>query len=228
MQAKLMLVLVPATLLLAAGPVWAAEDNWFDRIRFKGDLRLRYEGIDEEFEPKRDRLRFRTRFGFTAQVRDELQVVVQLASGGGNPVSTKQTFDDGFSRKDIGLNLAYVDWRVNESLTINAGKMKNPLFKAGKVPLIWDSDLNPEGFAAKLSSGVFFGTVAIFSVEERSATDDSLLYAVQGGAKLAVTRLTSMVTIFLNTKIPRFSHSSIRPFTNCPCRYSCTSRRTAK
>lgn len=175
-----------AASLLIANPATAEEESGVDRIQFKGDVRLRYESIDEEFAAKRERMRFRARFGFTADVRDDLQVVLQLATGGDNPVSTNQTFDDDFSRKDIGLNLAYVDWRVNDSLTIHAGKMKNPLFKAGKVPLIWDSDLNPEGFAASFRSDRMFGTVAIFSVEERSPADDSLLAVVQAGARFAV------------------------------------------
>ncbi len=183
MKVKAMAVLLSTVPLLASAPATAEGESWTDRIKFKGDIRLRYEGIDEQFEANRDRMRFRTRFGLSAAVRDDVKIVVQLATGGNNPVSTNQTFDDGFSTKDIGLDLAYVDWKVNDSLAINAGKMKNPLFKAGKVPLIWDGDLNPEGFAAKFSSGMFFGTVAGFSVEERSSTDDSLLYAVQGGMK---------------------------------------------
>jgi hypothetical protein len=166
-----------------------ADDNdmsWVDRIRFKGDIRLRYEGIDEDGVPERNRGRFRTRFGLTADVDDDVQLVLQLASGGDDPVSRNQTIGDGFSTKDIGIDLAYVDWSVNDKLHIFGGKMKNPLFRAGSVPLIWDSDLNPEGVAAKYTSGVLFGAAAIFSVEERNTADDSLLYAAQGGFKFDV------------------------------------------
>lgn len=183
MKVKAIAVLFAAAQLLVSTQAVAEDERWTDRIKFKGDIRLRYEGIDEEFEASRDRMRFRTRFSLSATVRDDVKVIVQIASGGDNPISTNQTIDDGFSTKDLGLDLAYVDWKLNDTLTINVGKMKNPLFKAGKVPLIWDGDLNPEGFAAKFSSGIFFGTVAGFSVEERKSTDDSLLYAVQGGVE---------------------------------------------
>ena len=201
MSFKFSSTIVSAALVLASYPTMADEGNWADRIDFNGDIRLRYEGIDEQFESNRDRTRFRTRFGFTAKVRDDVKVILQLATGGDNPVSTNQTIDDGFSRKDIRLDLAYVDWKVNDSLTVNAGKMKNPLFRAGKAPLIWDGDLNPEGFAAKYKSGKFFATAAGFSVEERSSSDDSLLYAVQGGMKFPVgeSNLTAGVGYFAYT-----------------------------
>ena len=178
-------------LVLAAAPAVAQED-WTDRVSFKGDLRLRYEAIDEDGEEDRNRMRFRTRFGLNAKVSDDVNFVFQLASGGGNPVSTNQTFDDGFSTKDIGVDLAYVDWRIRDGLNFYGGKMKNPLYKAGGVPLVWDSDLNPEGLAMKFTSGGFFGTAGGFSVEERSSSDDSLLYVVQAGYKFAVGENASL------------------------------------
>lgn len=172
----------------------AAEESWTDRIDLKGDTRLRYEGIDEEGESNRDRMRLRARFGLTAKIQDDLKFVFQLATGGDNPVSTNQTLDSSFSTKDIGLDLAYVDWRVNDAVSVSAGKMKNPLFRAGKAPLIWDGDLNPEGVAAKFSSGMLFGTAAIFAVEERSSEGDSMLYAAQAGVKVELGDVGKLTT----------------------------------
>lgn len=166
-----------------------AEDNdrsWVDRIRFNGDIRLRYESIDEDGVPERSKFRFRAEFGLVADVDDDIKIVLQLASGGDDPVSNNQTIGDGFSTKDIGIDLAYVDWTASDKLHIFGGKMNNPLFRAGSAPLIWDSDLNPEGVAAKYTSGKFFGTAGIFTVEERGAADDSLLYAAQAGFKFSV------------------------------------------
>lgn len=173
-----------ATLLMSFMPARSEDSSWTDRIDVAGDIRLRYEGIDEEFEVERNRMRFRTRFGVTATANDDVKVVLRLATGGGNPVSTNQSFDDGFSSKDIAIDLAYVDWKISDGVNFYGGKMKNPLFKAGGVPLVWDGDLNPEGFAIKYSFGKFFGTAGGFSVEERSSSDDSLLYVAQGGLKL--------------------------------------------
>lgn len=193
---------VAAGFLVAMSPAHAAESGWSDRLSLKGDVRLRYEGIDEDGEEDRDRMRFRARLGLSAAVSDDIEVVLQLATGGDNPVSTNQTFDDGFSTKDIGVDLAYVQWAANESLTLFAGKMKNPLYRAGGVPLIWDGDLNPEGFAATFESGAFFATGGAFSAEERSSADDSLLYAAQAGMNFDVSNgstLTAGIGYFAYT-----------------------------
>ncbi len=172
---------VLAALLFAAHPASAQEANWADRIKFKGDVRLRHERIDEDGVEDRARMRFRARLGLSAIVDDDVKFVFQLATGGDNPVSTNQTFDDGFSTKDIGVDLAYVDWKIRDGLNFYGGKMKNPVYIAGGAPLMWDSDLNPEGFALKYNAGNFFGTAGGFSVEERGSSDDSLLYVVQAG-----------------------------------------------
>jgi len=182
MKAPASLALV-TTLAVISTNAFAQEESWVDRISFKGDVRLRYEAIDEDGDPERNRTRFRTRLGMSAKVSDDIKFVFQLATGGDNPVSTNQTLDGGFSRKDIGVDLAYVDWKINDDLNVYAGKMKNPLFKAGSVPLVWDGDLNPEGIAASFHSGGFFANAGGFSVEERGSTDDSLLYVAQAGYK---------------------------------------------
>ena len=173
-----------ATILLLAWPVppsLADDGGWSSRIAFKGDARLRYEGIDEDGEADRDRFRVRTRFGLTAAVQDDVDVVVELSTGGDNPVSANQTLDGGFSGKDIRLNLAYADWRPTDDWRITAGKIKNPLYRAGGLQLIWDNDLNPEGVATRYDNGSLFVTAGLFAAEERSSADDSVLYAVQAG-----------------------------------------------
>ena len=157
------------------------SSDWTDRIALYGDLRFRYEGIDIEDVNHRDRTRFRARFGVYGQVSEDVEVVFELCSGGNNPVSCNQSFDDGVSSKDLSINLAYADWQATDEVNVYLGKMKNPLYRAGKAPMVWDGDLNPEGIAAKYSNDLFFATLGAFSIEERSTSDDSLLYAGQIG-----------------------------------------------
>lgn len=179
------IILVPATLR-------AQEDSWADRIALSGDLRLRYEVIDEEEAVRRERARYRARLALAVQASDQVKIVMELASSADNPVSRNVTFDGGFSADDVGFDLVYADWTVADDLHILAGKMKNPLFRAGGNSLIWDGDLNPEGLALTVSKGVVFANAGYFWVEERGSDDDSTLSALQAGARFALHDRSSM------------------------------------
>jgi len=63
MKVKMTAAFLTAAQLFVSTAVAADDGNWTDRIKFKGDIRLRYEGIDEQFEANRNRMRYRTRFG---------------------------------------------------------------------------------------------------------------------------------------------------------------------
>jgi hypothetical protein len=194
MKNSVMAVACAFVILTSSEGLAEEEPTWSDRISVKGDLRLRYEGIDEEGEEDRARGRYRARLAVTGEVADNVKVVMELASGADNPVSRNVTFDGGFDVDDIGFDLAYVEWTATDSLTVYGGKMKNPLYKAGGAPLVWDGDLNPEGLAVKYTKGAFFANVASFSVEERSSSSDSLLTAVQLGGQFKLgdnARLTA-------------------------------------
>ncbi len=155
--------------------------RWIDTVDWNGDLRLRYEGIDEAGHVERNRFRFRGRFGFASELSNKLQFSVRLATSDGNPVSTNLDFGEGFSSKDIAIDRVFITWNALNVLDIAVGKMGRPWFRAGGNALLWDSDLNPEGVKAKWSSRIFFVNVGTFVVDERSESDDSLLHSVQAG-----------------------------------------------
>ena len=155
--------------------------GWIDTVDWAGDLRLRYEGIDEAGEVRRDRFRFRGRFGFASELSNKVQFSARLATSDGNPVSTNLDFGEGFSSKDIAIDRVFITWNALNNLDIAVGKMGRPWFRAGGNALLWDSDLNPEGVNANWSSRIFFVNVGTFVVDERSESDDSLLHSVQAG-----------------------------------------------
>ena len=196
--------IVRAIALLSIVPFLSAyadteKQDWTERLHLSGDLRLRYEEIKRETQVRRDRGRYRARLALIADVSDKVKVVMELASAADNPVSRNVTFDGGFSGDDIGFDLVYVDWTPIDGMHVYVGKMKNPFFRAGGAPLIWDSDLNPEGIALTNEKGVFFGNAGAFSVEERSESGDSTLMATQIGAKFDIgdkSKLTAGVGYF--------------------------------
>ena len=161
----------------------ASGGNWSDRIRLGGDFRYRYENIDLEDASSRDRNRIRARANITADVTDDIEVGFGLATGGDDPVSTNQTLGSGGSSKSVVLNLAYADWEVRDGLHLIAGKFKNPLYRPGKLPLVWDGDWTPEGFAMKYKRDwLFVNAIGTFLESDTRRSNDSFAWGGQFGA----------------------------------------------
>jgi hypothetical protein len=160
--------------------------SWLDRFTFKGDFRYRHEYIDTDDDGKshRTRHRIRARFFVGAEIFDDLDFGLQIASGSDDPVSSNQTIGDFFSTKSLQLDLAYLDYHPainseSSSLSFVAGKMKTPFVVMSKSELLWDPDLRPEGIAAKYSRETdafeFFSSLGGFWIEERSGKEDTVL-----------------------------------------------------
>lgn len=165
--------------------------DWANRISFKGDFRYRHENIDAEgAAAEQTRQRIRARFGMTAKVNDTVTATVQLATnaGNGDPRSYNQTLGDEWSRKGVGLDLAYVDWKAMDGLNVQVGKMPQPWQKVGSY--FWDGDLTPEGGAVKYNSGMFFVNAFSMWLSERSAASDATLSGGQLGLKTGIGRGT--------------------------------------
>ena len=139
------------------------QKTWADSITFKGDLRYRYESINDDSKLDADketytrqRDRIRARLGAEAKCNDNLKAGIEFSTGQSDPVSGNQSLGDGFGKKEFRLNLAYFDYNFlgdnpNEVHAI-AGKMKNP-FITFPDDLVWDGDLTPEGLAVKSQLG---------------------------------------------------------------------------
>ncbi|MDD5459613.1 MAG: putative porin [Phycisphaerae bacterium] len=169
--------------------------KWVENVKISGDLRYRYEMIDEENKDNRNRNRIRARLGIKGKVTDDVEVGFRLAtsepfsSDKGDPVSTNQTLDDAFSKKSIWLDLAYFKWSPKDSgLNIFGGKMENPFYRVGGNQLIWDNDLTPEGIAIQYTRSLgendeLFANGGGFWVNEVSSGADTGLWGMQGGLK---------------------------------------------
>jgi hypothetical protein len=142
--------------LVFTAPVRAEDDTkepkkdtrWYHKLSFGGDFRLRYEGFNWEGkfdDGRRDRFRYRLRFGFRAKLFDSLVLGVQLRSGRpDNPISDNQSFDDSFSKGEISLGEAWLDWRATESFSVIGGKFP-PTKLWTSADIEWDDDVTTEG-----------------------------------------------------------------------------------
>jgi hypothetical protein len=139
----------------------AAEPKWYDRIRFEGDFRPRFDlthqdlGEGMENEDLRNRLRFRFRLGASAAINQQFAVGFRVASNEGkNPTSGNVTFGSGTAPKTIVIDRVWATWTPNATLSVTAGKFANPIEKpvAGfRSELVWDEDLAPEGLTQTIT-----------------------------------------------------------------------------
>jgi hypothetical protein len=173
-----------------------AKKNWADYLTFKGDVRLRGETINDDSKKNsqgenymRDRARVRARLRAEAKIND-LKAGLGLSTGGADPLSGNTTLGDGFTKKEFRLDLAYIDYSLlkDESYSLSAlgGKIKNPMITMPD-DLIWDSDLNPEGVAAKAKFGNDFVTCLVngegLFIQERNAKKNATGLAGQAALK---------------------------------------------
>lgn len=199
-----MAVMLAAAALAAAAsaqsnvPAAPAPKTWVDTLSFKGDLRYRFETIDDASKKDADgdeytryRNRIRARLGADAKIDEKLKAGLELSTGGADPVSGNQTLGGGFDKEEFRLNLAYADYSFfgenpNELHAI-IGKMKTP-FLTTPDDLVLDADTNPEGLAAKgqytVGMATLYANGGYFWAEERADTSDLMLYAGQAAAKL--------------------------------------------
>ncbi len=175
----------------------AAE--WASRIGWKADMRYRHEFVDpEEATDDQTRHRIRARLAMTAKINDTLTGTIGLATNGGSndPRSTNQTLGEGWTRKGIALDLAHVDWKPLDGLTVSLGKMPQPWYKA--TGYFFDNDINPEGIAVRYARGPLFANAFGTWLSERSSASDATLLGGQAGivGQLGGVRLTGALGYF--------------------------------
>ena len=140
-----------------------SSSSWTDKIKLKGDVRLRYQTEDKENDGKvsRDRARIRARLGIVAKPNDKWEAGIGAASGGSDPRSTNQTLDNLFETTDLRLDYAYATYSPNKMISIFGGKFKNPIW--GTKDLLWDSDIYTSGIAATINNKVADNLELFFS-----------------------------------------------------------------
>jgi regulator of replication initiation timing len=177
----------------------AKAAEWASRISWKADMRYRHEFVDaEEAASDQTRHRIRARLAMTAKVNDTVTGTIGLATNGGSsdPRSTMQTLGDGATRKGIALDLAYVDWKPVDHLTMSFGKMPQPWYKVSGY--FFDNDINPEGISARFGAGPFFANAYGMWLSERSTANDATLLGGQLGltGQVGGVKLTGAVGYF--------------------------------
>jgi len=124
----------------------AKKAGWAEKLKVKGDIRLRNEYQRPGSGGFVNRQRVRARVGVEAKITDTVKGGIALATGGNGAAtarSTNQTLSAVFGTKSIDLDKAYIQWNPNKNIKVIGGKYSNPLYRPGD--LLWDSDLTFEG-----------------------------------------------------------------------------------
>ncbi|MES2181984.1 MAG: putative porin [Pseudomonadota bacterium] len=181
-----------------------------DSATLYGDIRVRYEDRSgsgySTFSPavvdaQRDRARYKLTLGVKTESGD-FYTDLALAMGA-NGRSDNATFgkpaqaniDD---KEGLFVKRAMIGWKATDWLTLEAGRMNNPLYT---TPMVWDADLNFEGLAEMVKYKVgdadlfFTAAQAQYQGDRKSyngvplvANNNTVtteLFAFQGGGKYA-------------------------------------------
>ncbi len=137
----------------------------------------------------RDRYRLRARLGVLAKVSDDWSAGIRLATGNtSDRVSTNQTMGQDFNKYQLMVDRAYLKYDPVEWFSATGGRIQNPWFS---TDLVWDEDLNFEGFAATIkpsfANGDFrpFLTLGAFPLREENppTRPNRWMMGVQAGTK---------------------------------------------
>lgn len=163
-------------------------------LTFGGDVRLRQEYFDKTTAGKidRSRQRFRLRLAAEAELPENVKLKMRFASGTGEQTSTNQSLDNASSQKAFWIDRAYLEWKPAKWVRLQGGRQANPLWTTHTSDIVWDDDLNPEGFGQSVEAmmpgnfRLFANALQMIGDEDETSTADQWLVSGQVGADLLV------------------------------------------
>lgn len=126
-------------------------------LRISGDVRIRYEYRQGESltgdNVDRSRFRYRLRPTITGKLGSDWVFGFRLENGSGSRSSNVTMGDDAgpWNKNNDGVYVGqvYLGYVPNPNLAIYAGRIPNPFVN---TLMVWDGDINPEGFAEQFKT----------------------------------------------------------------------------
>ena len=207
-----------------------------DNATLYGDIRIRYEDrsgtgttrsatVTEDNDETRARARYKLTLGVKTEAGDwYTDLALAMGAGGRSDNATfgkaaQASIDD---KETLFVKRAMIGWKATDWLTLEAGRMNNPLYT---TPMVWDADLNFEGLAEKVNYKMNFADLFFTAAQAQYQGDrknfsgtgssaDSItteLFTFQGGAKYAFDDHTNAKAALTYTT---YSHNTANtPFT---------------
>jgi len=188
---------------------WKLADS-IKSIGLYGDVRFRYEfrGVDNTIGASpdtyyRERMRYAVRLGLRGDLVDDVSYGIRLETSN-NPRSPWDTFGNNTTggsvtpsdknSSGIYLGQAFLNWHPESWYEMTVGRMPMPLYT---TPMMWDSDINPEGFFEKFKYTIgnvdLFADFGQFDYQDPSSgnryfSSDVFLLAWQAGATVRLPK----------------------------------------
>jgi len=189
-----------------------------DNATIYGDMRVRYEGREgkgpgagtpsitpQSINENRDRARYKLNLGVKTAADDFYSDIdFAMGAGGRSDNATFGTASNGGTggstyndKQVLFVKRALIGWNAIDWLTLEAGRMDNPLYT---TPMVWDADLQFQGLTEKLKYSTLGKTDLFFTASQfeylgdkktfsggttaSAATNEMLVF--QGGAKYPI------------------------------------------
>ena len=188
---------------------WKLADS-IRSIGLYGDFRLRYEyrGVDNAVGTSpdtfyRERMRYALRAGLRGDLYDDFSYGLRLETAN-NPRSPWDTFGNNTTggsvtpsdknSSGVYVGQAFLNWHPAAWYEMTVGRMSMPLYT---TPMVWDSDINPEGAFEKLKFTVgpveLFADFGQFDYQDpgngnRYVTGDTFLLTWQAGVNVRLAK----------------------------------------
>jgi hypothetical protein len=202
-----LLLVFPAVLLSSPTPTAAqapAGEQWYERMRFAGDFRVRHESFFLPDSSPRGRMRIRFRMGFILPISPRVTTGLRLASSEpGSVTSHNVSLSGELTPKHIVLDRAWLTWTPNRRVTLTAGKFANPLSRPDglmRTEMVFDDEVSPEGLHEELvirrSDSGLVRHLALraeqWSLRERADSSDVWLVGGQVAGQLGFGRTATV------------------------------------
>ena len=127
--------------------------KYLDEGKLYGDIRVRQEwrSADEyggNDSVDRSRQRYKITLGFKTKISENwfTDLALSMGSKGRSDNATLGSGGDQGNKEELFVKRAMIGWAVNDWLTLQAGRIKNPLYTK---PMVWDKDLTWDGISWK-------------------------------------------------------------------------------
>ena len=127
--------------------------KYLDEGKLYGDIRVRQEwrNADEyggNESRDRSRQRYKITLGFKTKISENwfTDLALSMGSKGRSDNATLGSGGDQGNKEELFVKRAMIGWAVNDWLTLQAGRIENPLYTK---PMIWDKDLTWDGVSWK-------------------------------------------------------------------------------